>query len=131
MPSKLFFIGKILNNEQKIEVTGMKDGDFIVLMVTSAVAKPKPAPPAPVATAATPSASAPSDTNQSASSNNESTLVTGAAYEEAITRITEMGFPRDQAILALRVSFNNPDRAVEYLTSVNFGCLYSLIYNIF
>jgi UV excision repair protein RAD23 len=44
-------------------------------------------------------------------------LVTGAAYEEAIAGIVEMGFAREDAIRALRASFNNPDRAVEYLTN--------------
>lgn len=45
----------------------------------------------------------------------ESTLVTGQAYEAMITEMISMGFPREDVIRAMRASFNNPDRAVEYL----------------
>ncbi|KAI8580612.1 hypothetical protein K450DRAFT_236437 [Umbelopsis ramanniana AG] len=56
-------------------------------------------------------------TEESKSLNASDALVTGQQYEEAIRNMMEMGFPRDQVIKAMRASFNNPDRAVDYLFS--------------
>lgn len=44
--------------------------------------------------------------------------MTGSNFETAIQGMMEMGFPREECMLAMRASFNNPDRAVEYLMTV-------------
>lgn len=59
-------------------------------------------------------------------------LLSGDNLQGAIDNIVDMGFPRDQVMRAMRASFNNADRAVEYLMTVSaftfFSGCFDLIY---
>lgn len=74
-----------------------------------------PVPLVPVPVQATPAAAAPAavaSNYQSAASS----LVIGGEMDSVIENLMAIGnYPRDQVVEALRASFNNPDRAVEYL----------------
>jgi len=138
----LIFSGKILADDKTIESYKFEEKDFLVLMVkkpddkgANAAAKPaatatpsrpeqpKPEPekvpdqPKPTESstpAPKPAEPAPNATG-TATPSSGGELVMGEEYNATVDRICDMGFPRDQVVLALRVAFHNPDRAVEYL----------------
>ncbi|KAK1923025.1 putative uv excision repair protein rhp23 [Papiliotrema laurentii] len=91
---------------------------------TPAAAAPAPAassepqPSAETAAPASSEAAAPVPATQTSSALGGSFLA-GPQLQQAIEGMVEMGFERDQVMRALRASFNNPDRAVEYLFSGN------------
>lgn len=87
---------------------------------SAAPAPPQAAAPAPVPTPAeAPSAPATASTATSQPVfGDSSSFLTGDALQSTINNMTEMGFEREQVLRALRASYNNPDRAVEYLMSV-------------
>ncbi|KAF9531577.1 hypothetical protein CPB83DRAFT_848408 [Crepidotus variabilis] len=149
---KIIFSGQILTDDKTVESCGIKEKDFLVLMV----AKPKPVPstsiavaPAPISaeTSELPAAPVPAvaQTDPSAAATaaptmaessvpavssesqptstpapapgfgDPSSFLAGDHLQSAINGMVEMGFPRDQVLKAMRASFNNADRAVEYL----------------
>ncbi|KAF8608696.1 UV excision repair protein Rad23 [Ceratobasidium sp. AG-I] len=69
--------------------------------------------------AAEPAAAAPSSgpaaASQPAAFGDTSSFVSGGALNSSIDNMLSMGFEREQIMRALKASFNNPDRAVEYL----------------
>ncbi|XP_036353644.2 UV excision repair protein RAD23 homolog B-like [Ochotona princeps] len=95
----------------------------------AALAAPAPEPPAPQAAPA-PGATFPAASDAAAAAaaaaagpstgsmlweHAAGALASGPAYEQAITDLVSMGFERRQVLAALRASYHNPHRAVEYL----------------
>lgn len=81
---------------------------------------PTPAPvavPAPVVTPAAAPVVVPAPVVAAETPVSDPNLVIGEQYEQTVQEMMSMGFPRSQIIAAMRASFNNPDRAMEYLLS--------------
>ncbi|XP_042603967.1 UV excision repair protein RAD23 homolog B-like [Cyprinus carpio] len=140
---KLIYAGKILSDDTALKEYKIDEKNFVVVMVAKPKASPAsvPSSAAPAASAAssstttapTPSSEPPSEEETPPSSAEPSSapssslpnanifeeatsaLVTGQSYENMVTEIMLMGYERDRVVAALRASFNNPDRAVEYL----------------
>jgi len=132
---KLIYAGKILVDDELLSKYNIDEKKFIVVMVAKpkgAELAPEPAPPAAApaetpapptpATPSTPTAattptSTPTEEKKEESSGGglTSDLVVGDEYATMVQNIMDMGYDKSQVEAALRASFNNPDRAVEYL----------------
>ncbi|XP_069693621.1 UV excision repair protein RAD23 homolog B isoform X2 [Periplaneta americana] len=138
---RLIYAGKILTDESVLSEYNIDEKKFIVVMVTKPKSAPAPyaGPSDPTAatdqveekkqeesTAATESSeptvptatNPPTATAQPASANiveAESAILMGEDYNQMVQNIMDMGYDREQVEQALRASFRNPDRAVEYL----------------
>jgi len=139
---KLIYAGKILVDDDPITKYNIDEKKFIVVMVAKpkpadppAAAEPAPAAAAPApAAAAAPAPAAPATPAAApaeapaaaepapaaapaagAPALGDSGIVMGEDYNRMVQNIMDMGYERSQVEAALRASFNNPDRAVEYL----------------
>ncbi|PRT55479.1 UV excision repair protein rhp23 [Wickerhamiella sorbophila] len=128
---KLIYSGKILKDDDAISSYKIQpEKDFIVCMVHKAKKAKSVSPASTVAssTSATSSAAAapvesglattPTPSEPAAPpADAASVLAKGSELEEITSKIVNMGYERAQVMTALRMAFNNPDRAVEYLVT--------------
>jgi UV excision repair protein RAD23 len=121
---KLIHSGKVLKDDQTIESCGIKQNDFLVVMVT----KPKkPAAAAPASAAAETTKAAAAAEEKEAEKKDEapaaspapaSTSTTDSEFpDEVVNNLTGMGFPEAEVRHCLRAANGNPDIAVEFLTN--------------
>jgi UV excision repair protein RAD23 len=133
---RLIYAGKILLDDNKLSTYNIDEKKFIVIMVTKPVhevqasstsapeagesgstesgdgkdKKPAEEPPKPPAAAPAAAAAEPAERAAEAPvSSNE------LDFEATVQSIMDMGYNRQQVEQALRASFNNRERAVEYL----------------
>lgn len=138
---KLILLGKVLEDNKTVGEYNVTETSSIVCFATkpksapATTPAPTPAPvqapvptPTPAATTTPTPAPVPSQPAaqttpaapaQTRTGLGDSGLVMGEEYERSVQEMMSMGYPRNQIEAAMRASFNNPDRAVEYLLSGN------------
>jgi UV excision repair protein RAD23 len=126
---KLIHSGKVLKDDQTIESCGIKQNDFLVVMVTkpkkpAAAAAPAPAPAGAATEAAKPPAAAPAAADKPAEAPAAPAPAAPALASsdlefpaEIVNNLTAMGFPEAEVRHCLRAANGNPDVAVEFLTN--------------
>lgn len=136
---KLILLGKVLEDAKTVGEYEICETSSLVCFASKAkvapAAAPAPAAATPAAAPATPApltetTSAPvtattpaapgataSTTTVTTPASGDASLVVGDEYEKSVLEMMSMGYERPQIEAAMRASFNNPDRAVEYLLS--------------
>lgn len=124
---KLIALGKIMENEKTLADYKVKEGSFLVVMVTKPKKPKKPKEePKPTESATAQASTEPADApmaSESAPAQTPSAPAQPATapaalnedQEASIAEMETMGFPREECLAALRAAFFNKERAVEYL----------------
>lgn len=126
---RLIYAGKILTDDNTIDSYNIDEKKFIVVMVTkpkgaetgagasapSVEPAPTPAAPATPAIPAPASTPVPAPPSESAPPVPQPPAVVNEEQEAIVRSIMDMGYSRSRVEQALRASFNNQERAVEYL----------------
>uniref|UniRef100_A0A8C7CZA6 UV excision repair protein RAD23 n=1 Tax=Oncorhynchus kisutch TaxID=8019 RepID=A0A8C7CZA6_ONCKI len=122
---KLIYAGKILNDDTALKEYKIDEKNFVVVMVAKPKAAPAAAQPSSATTTTTSSTTVP--TVPAAALSGSDNPPEGGKPEDKpaeerpsntsnmVTEMMLMGYEREQVVASLRASFNNPDRAVEYL----------------
>lgn len=123
---KLILRGKNADDNQTLEELGVKEGDFMVVMVSKKPAgqpQAQPTQPAqpveqkPVVENRPAEPQAQSQGGQGGAPDPNSGFLFGDNLNKTISEICDMGFEREQVVKAMKAAYNNPDRAIEYLFS--------------
>lgn len=111
---KLIHSGRVLVNEMTVEAAGIKDGDFMVVMVAPPMAK---AGKKEVEHKLESKEEVKKESKETAttSTTHNNPLLSGNDFDMAVEQMVNMGFDKKLVLAAMRASYNNPDRAVEYL----------------
>jgi len=130
---KLILRGKNTEDNTTLSDLGVKEGDFLVVMVskkpagqaqpqpTTQISQPTEQKSEPTTGTAMQIENQPQGTQSQSQSQTApagegtSSLLFGEQLNNTITEICNMGFEREKVVQAMKAAYNNPDRAIEYL----------------